>query len=109
MYVATRQPFAFQHLRAHFAAETDDKPDGLNVDRLYHIVKEQGTVAIAYAHYQLHSPRISDAPLFIAIRLRSLEFENRRLSEDVRSYVEDVNSVRASWSRMVRRLWCAQG
>lgn len=57
-------------------SEADDKPEGLNVDKLYHIVKEQ------------------------AVRLRSLEFENRRLSEDVRSYVEDVNSVRASWSRM---------
>ena len=37
-----------------------------------------------------------------AARLRSLEFENRRLSEDVRSYVEDVNTFRASWSRVVR-------
>lgn len=40
---------------------------------------------------------------FEAARLHSLEFENRRLSEDVRSYVEDVNSFRASWSRIVRR------
>lgn len=35
-------------------------------------------------------------------RLRGLEFENRRLSESVQSYVDDVNSIRSSYNRPVR-------
>lgn len=81
-------------------AEADDKPEGLNVDKLYQIVKEQGNV-FAYINYQFLPLTAFRWFLIAAIRLRSLEFENRRLSEDVRGYVEDVNSVRASWSRMV--------
>ena len=73
------------------------------MDGLYQIVKEQGTVVIAYFNYQSWPLTNFRWFLFKAARLRSLEFENRRLSEDVRSYVEDVNTFRASWSRMVRR------
>ena len=31
-----------------FVAEADEKPEGLNVDKLYQIVKEQGIVPIIY-------------------------------------------------------------
>lgn len=92
---------------ALFVAEADEKPEGLNVDKLYQLVREQGTVVIAYFNYQFIPLTSFRWSLFEAIRLRNLEFENRRLSEDVRSYVEDVNIVRASWSRMVRRRRCA--
>jgi len=34
------------------AAEVDDKPEGLNVDKLYQIVKEQGTFVILSFRYQ---------------------------------------------------------
>lgn len=86
-----------------FTAEADDRPEGVNVDKLYQIVKEQGTVVIADFNYKLSPLMISRRFLSEAVRLRSLEFENRRLSQDVRSYVEDVNTFRASWSRVVRR------
>ena len=47
---AGSRPQTYGHF---YAAEADDKPEGLNVDKLYQIVKEQGTVAIAYLHPQL--------------------------------------------------------
>jgi hypothetical protein len=50
--------FTSQDLRALFVEEADGKPEDLNVDKLYQIVKEQGTVAVAYFHYQL--PQLPD-------------------------------------------------
>lgn len=98
LYLKSSRPDSHVHV-----AEAGDKPEGLNVDKLYQIVKEQGTVVIASFNYQFSPLAGFRWSLFEAVRLRSLEFENRRLSEDVRGYVEDVNTFRASWSRVVRR------
>ena len=44
------------HTKTHgrfFAAEVGEKPQDLDVDKLYKIVKEQGTTAIVYFRHQL--------------------------------------------------------
>lgn len=77
-----------KHLIPVFLAEAEERKEQVNVEKLYDLLREQSEHSTSLVAFFL--TRLAGD------RLRHLEDDNRRLSDNLQSCLEDVSSVRNS-------------
>jgi hypothetical protein len=81
-------------------AEAPERVENINVQKLHSIVKEQG-IPVLY----LKQRKIVDG--IEAQRLRTLEEDNRNLTDTLQSFVEEFNVLRSSSGQPVSNCVCS--